>query len=62
MRLKQWLKKNDMSQGEFSRWIGVRPEQLSAWLTGRKTMGLPRAVQIEDATKGQVPPRVWVKR
>lgn len=49
-------------QGDFAKCIGISPAYLSQILAGSRTPSLEIAIAIEDATRGAVPARSWVKK
>lgn len=48
--LRQYLKKNRISQSEFARQVGVKQPSVWYWLHGTKTPSSENLVRIADAT------------
>jgi len=54
MNLKTYLKRSKKSQTEFADKLGVTQGLVSQWLKGVTAITPERAIDIEDATEGQV--------
>ena len=60
-RIRPWLDAHgNMTLAAFSRIAGISIPLLSMYDRGVRKPGLNHAVQIERATKGQVPLNVWL--
>lgn len=60
MTLGEFLRDAHESQAAFARRVEVHYSVISKLVAGKVMPGLVLAVKIERATKGKVPPRVWV--
>ncbi len=58
--LKKYLKEAGLTRTAFAKLAGVDQSLVSRYITGKLKPSLDRAVAIERATDGKVPPRVWV--
>jgi len=54
MKLKTWLKKNEMSLRAFGKKTGIDHTSLYKYTTGERTPRLKVAIKIEKATGGEV--------
>ena len=54
MKLKNYLLKNEISQVEFAKRLGLSRSTFHRYMTGTRTMPLTVAVKIEKLTKGKV--------
>lgn len=54
MKLKIWLKNNNVSSKLFAKMVGVVPQTVSNWTTGKVLPHLTISKKIEEVTKGQV--------
>ena len=54
MKLKEWIRRNNMTQGEFAALIGIKQCTLSNYINGRFTPSYGMTLVIEKATKGEV--------
>lgn len=54
MDIPQYLEKSGIHQAEFARRLGVSPGLVWQWLNGETKITAERAVQIEEATGGDV--------
>lgn len=59
--LAQYLKKIRLSQIEFSKDIGITPQRLHSYLTGKVIPPLEIALKIQEETKGKVKVSDWLK-
>ncbi len=58
--LKKYLTEAGMTRTAFAQLAGVDQSLVSRYIAGKSKPSLERAVAIERATGGKVPPRVWV--
>ena len=54
MKLAEYLRKNNITHGEFACMVGVQRPHITHILNGRKNPSIELAVRIEDATNGKV--------
>jgi len=54
MNLKSFLDSGSKSQDDLASILGVSQGMISHWVTGRNRLTAERAIQIEQATDGQV--------
>lgn len=62
MKLKDWMKENRYTQTHFATLMNppVTISQLNSWIHGRSIPLLPRAIEIQQLTKGRVKPSDWI--
>jgi transcriptional regulator with XRE-family HTH domain len=60
-RLSAYLKRTKTTQADFARLVEMTGPMLSMVLSGRRTPGRDASLNIELATGGKVPARLWAK-
>jgi plasmid maintenance system antidote protein VapI len=58
--LRDYLFAQNLTPHKFAVQNQIDPSTVSKILAGKQGVGLKLAIQIEDATHGAVPARVWV--
>ena len=58
--LAAWLQDNGIRQRDFAEWVGIRTTDLCRFCKGHRLPSLDVALQIEQATDGDVPMSAWV--
>lgn len=53
-KLKQYLKREGISQYELSKRIGVSRQSINRWINGRKKPDPGSALKIQEATNGEI--------
>lgn len=60
-KLAKYIAKAGLKRKEFAVLAGLEKEAVSRFANGHGRPGLEIAVRIEEATRGAIPPRYWVK-
>lgn len=60
MKLKTYLKSNNLKAAEIARLLGVHPSNVGRWLREERMPGKEHMRQIFDLTEGAVTPNDWV--
>lgn len=58
--LQMWMRDNGHRDKDIAEALGVDPSTISRWRTGVQTPPLWAAVRIEEMTKGEVKPAVFM--
>ena len=62
MTLRDFLKREHVTQAGFARWINVSTPTVCQWVAGVRRPRLDHAMLIETFTRGMVPAKGWVKK
>lgn len=57
MKLREWLKRNSLSVRQFAADIGETDTIARKWVYGQRQPSLPKAIAIEEFTRGEVSAR-----
>lgn len=62
MRLREYLDRERLSNGEFAKLVGVSDSLVSRWLSGQKRPSLDTLEAIRNATRGAVTAEDFMRR
>ena len=60
MKLNEYLEANGTKKSFFAKKLGILPQMLTTWLSGRTMPRIEMILKIEEATGGKVKAKDWV--